>query len=90
MRQRLLADSRIKYAGKLNDVMRESLIEWLNSGDSNRRILARISAERRAGVLYDGLTWPDFNSGDAACGHHGSFARPMPCSPVMAPFHAMI
>ena len=30
------------------------------------------------------------NSGDAACGHHGSFARPIPCSPVMAPPHAMI
>ncbi len=30
------------------------------------------------------------NSGEAACGHHGSLARPMPCSPVIAPPQAMI
>src|SRR5689334_2594092 len=28
------------------------------------------------------------NSGDAASGHHGFFARPIPCSPVMTPPHA--
>ena len=36
------------------------------------------------------LTWwcSFLTAGDAASGHQGSLARPMPCSPVMTPFHA--
>src|SRR5689334_21527320 len=29
------------------------------------------------------------NSSEAASGHHGFLAKPMPCSPEMAPFHAI-